>query len=171
MANGEAACCGNGLLRFDKPGPLSSDFLFEDAGEATSWLLTRPVQMGSQMIYRTSALRAIGGFDEHLTALCDLDAVLRLSEVGGVVMLPEPMFTARADGDAAACRLEYADGRRLLRKYEDALLLDRKLARGCSALLAKQAAHLYLWLDAVSYFFSCPFCARRSFPRSVEGRH
>lgn len=146
------ACCGNGTMNPARNRNLSADLIFYSVSQdPASWVTGKSIRYASQMLYRTEALRGIGGFDESFERLLDLDAALRLCGAGKVSFLPSAMFVAgrrpEDDGDLTM----YADGKRLLRKYEDMFLVKRRMAHVFLLSLARYAFNNCMWLPMCGY--------------------
>lgn len=48
--------------------------------DPSKWVLYNPVKMSAQIIYKSRAVKGVGGFDEQFSCLCDADMVLRLAK-------------------------------------------------------------------------------------------
>jgi len=153
LADGSAACCANGILAVpDKTQNYASDVLFRAPGQDVwEWLTEKPVRSGSQVLYRTQALRRIGGFDERFRVYCDLDAILRLRDEANVVFLPEPLFHTVPPSDDQRRLHEFEDERHFMEKYRDLFLSQAGKASDYCLLLAKHSSGYYRWVLGGQY--------------------
>ncbi len=93
----------------------------------SDWLLKNPIKTPGQAMYRMRALEEINGFTRHMTAMSDVDAMIRIKEVGHVLFLRLELLEGQFVTDAAYYSSLYRDSAALLKyvRYMDILLLDK----------------------------------------------
>jgi len=135
-----AAFCNALVLRETKNGIVGSALFESAAGGPQVWMLEKSVTYGSQVMYRTAALRAMHGFDEKLSVYGDLDMLMRIVDRRDVLFsdrLPVKVHVPPAQNLRAQ---RFADNRHLLSKHTDFFLLHKKTAFDFFLILARQAA-------------------------------
>lgn len=148
-----AASCANGTVIFQDPLGVTAQAIFEAVSyDACKWVLENPLRVGSQVVYRTEVLRAAGGFDPQFERLGDLDKALRLPEPYKILFFPVPLFERYEAPDEGDRLQRFEDGRRLMQKYADLFLLNRRVAYDYCLLMAGLAARTHLWFQTGAYF-------------------
>lgn len=156
-----AASCSNGLILYERPRGFTSEVFFERLTyDIRRWVLDKPVRTGSQVVYLTVALLAVGGFDDQFERLGDLDMMIRLSENYKILFFPVTLFETYLASNDPDRLCPYEDGCLLMRKYADLFLLSRSVSYEYCLLLAKQAAGKYRLFRALTHlvqsFLSAP---------------
>jgi hypothetical protein len=143
-----AACC-NGLYPGTSAQGMERRPIFTDlkAGPL-EWILSDPVRLSGQCVYRRAALIGIGGFDTRLSAEYDADAMIRLSASSQVAILPEILFESEKTQSNHSLSNEYDAAKVLLYKNYDQYLRNRRLAHRYQMRLASKALAAHLWAQA-----------------------
>ena len=149
-----AALFSNALILTETSHGVVGQSVFRTASaDPRDWMLQKTIAYGSQALYRTDALRSIGGFDEKLSVYGDLDAMLRLNKDKNVLCvsdIPSKIHIPPLQNLAAQ---QYADNRYLLEKHLDFFLFYKRTAYAFYRILARQSAQNREWLMMLFYFF------------------
>lgn len=146
------ACLCNGYRRLSKTDLADSSLIFsQPETNPQHYLTTEQFFLSSQVMYRTELLRVSGGFDPALTARWDQDALIRMSEMGKIRFVTEPLFD-NATAYALDVEEDYNALRLLVEKHYDLLIRNRKQHHHANMLLGKKACLCTLWLNAAIHF-------------------
>ena len=146
------ASCSNGIILYEHPQSITSELFFEKVSDdVREWVLEKPVQIGSQVIYRTNPLQEMGGFEDKLGCYGDLDAIMRLREKHQIMFFPVILFKTYAASDEDHKLRKFMDGQLLMQKYEEFFLLNRRAAYDYYIFMAMQAAENCMWVKFASY--------------------
>lgn len=167
------ACICNGFRRLSSEDAADSCLIFTKAEtDPAHFLNTDQFLLSSQVVYRTQALKEIGGFDSALFSRWDQDALIRLSGEGVLRFIADPLFDNKTVF-APDPLTDYRSLHHLMRKHYDILLKNRKQYFRFNMQLSKKAARCTLWLHAFLHFcagiLKAPFYAlRRAVTRTVH---
>lgn len=146
------ACICNGYRRLSAADAADSKLIFTKAEtNPAHFLNTDQFLLSSQVVYRTAALQAIGGFDSTLSSRWDQDALVRLSEKGTLRFITDPLFDNKTIFTQDPLT-NYHSLYLLMRKHYDILLKNRKQYFLINMQLCKMAARCTLWLHAALHF-------------------
>jgi hypothetical protein len=147
-----ASCCNGLLIDERKKQILARPFLEQVTYDAASWIIDSPAKRSAQVIYRTSALRAEGGFDNRFETYCDADMLLRLYKTHNVLLIPVSLCECHiTSADLEYDAKLFRDGQRVLEKYRAHFILDRKLTISYYRRMLQLAKNNYLWLNLCGY--------------------
>ncbi|HHV12063.1 MAG TPA: leucine-rich repeat protein [Clostridiales bacterium] len=129
--------------------------------ESSKWLLDNPAKMSAQVIYRAEALKSAGGFDGRFENFCDGDMLVRLSKGHKILALPLSLCECTVTPDHEDYDLNnFRDGQKILYKYMDFFLLDKRMTQRFYGKMLYLAKINYLWLNyfayAILYFMKAP---------------
>ncbi|NLL75930.1 MAG: leucine-rich repeat protein [Clostridiales bacterium] len=149
-----ASCC-NGILMDERKAEMEVEPLSECSdGDSAMWLLSNPARMSAQVIYRTDAIRALGGFDEQFVNFCDGDMLLRLSKERQVLLLADSLCECRITSDNETYDWDnFKDGQKVLYKYMDVFLVNKHMAQNFYGRMISLAGINYMWLNYFIYIY------------------
>lgn len=149
------ASCSNGLLIDERKKDVTVEPLIEHVTfDAAKWILDNPAKMSAQVIYKTAAIRQAGGFDEQFENFCDGDLLLRLSKKNKVLIMPVFLCECYIAADNEDYDLHnLRDHQRILYKYMDLFLINKRMAQMFYARMICLAKINYLWLNLFLYIF------------------
>lgn len=148
-----AASCVNGSLVDERKANIPIEPLMENIDrDPSKWVLNNPVKMPAQIIYKSSAIKRLGGFDEQFTCLCDADMVLRLAKKNKVLITMESLCECRLTPSYGDYELKlFLDYKKLRIKHLDSFILNKKLAQEFYGRMIHLAKSNYMWLDLLIY--------------------
>lgn len=155
-ADSEAvASCSNGVLIDERREEVSVTPLIEHLTvEPSKWLLDNPAKMSAQVIYQREAVKAEGGFDEQFENFCDGDMLIRLSKNNKVQLLPVSLCECHITQDNDIYdRVNFRDSQKILYKYMEIFLPDRRMSQDFYARMLHLAKMNYQWLNYAAYLF------------------
>lgn len=90
------AVLGTWVLKIDEHGATLEVKRYTDNPDLLLWTSHHGMPLThSSMMMRTAALRSVGGYDAAMWTMCDYDVVVRMSEIGDLVVLPEVLVRYR----------------------------------------------------------------------------
>ena len=150
-----AAAFSNGVIIDKRRSHVVVEPLVDQlTSDSSKWLLDNPVKMSAQVIYRTEALKAAGGFDGSFINFCDGDMLLRLSKNQKVLSLPLSLCECTITPDHEDYDWNnLRDGQRILYKYMDFFLVNKRAAQQFYVKMLYLAKINYMWLNYFAYVF------------------
>ena len=158
-----AASCVNGSLVDERKPSTPIEPLMEKVNKDPSkWVLYNPVKMSAQIIYKSRAVKGVGGFDEQFSCLCDADMVLRLAKKNKVLITKESLCECRLTSTYNNYELSlFFEYKRLRMKYLNTFIVNRKLSQEFYGEMIPLAKLNYMWIDLfiymIMYFIKGPF--------------
>lgn len=119
----------------------------------SDWLLKIPIKTSGQAMYRTAALGGIKGFAKHMSAMSDIDAMIRIKDVGHVLFLRMELLEGHLKINGEYYASLYRDSIALLKyvKYLDILLLDKQAFFTYNVRVAVAAFRAGMAFDGILY--------------------
>ncbi len=157
-----AASCCNGILIDERKQDLATGPLVQHMNpDASGWILDNPAKCSAQVIYKTEAVKRVGGFDEQFENCSDADMLIMLSKEETVLTIPVSLCECKITPDNEDYDINnFKDGQRLLYKYMEYFVRDRLMAHQYYAQMLQLAKMNYLWLNymvyMVMYFLKAP---------------
>ncbi len=144
-ARDEAVGLVSGQMRFvdASGGPMPGDKPGTTPGETLADIVRWGTAAPSSFMVRRHCFEEVGGFDEHLKAMEDLDFCLRIARRHRIVYLPEPVGSYRVHGPSLSGKPE--------KVYPSYITIFERLlrdpeARGSHGLIRHRLARCrYLW--------------------------
>jgi glycosyltransferase involved in cell wall biosynthesis len=156
-----ASCCNGIMIDERKQDVAISPLVIHMNQDSSCWIPDNPAKRSAQVIYKTEAVKRAGGFDEQFEYFCDADMLIRLSKGEKVLTLPVSLCECKITPDNEDYEINnFRDGQRLLYKYMEFFIRDRRMAHNFYAQMIHLAKINYLWLDylvyLIMYFLKAP---------------
>ncbi len=150
-----AASCSGGILMDERGAELEVEPLLEHPEEDSAlWLMNNPARSPGQVIYRRAAVLEAGGFDEQFVNFCDGDMLLRLSRGKKVLFPADSLCECRiTSADEAYDWNDFRDGQKILYKYTEIFVVNRRMAQNFYGRMLFLARINYMWLNYFIYIY------------------
>jgi glycosyltransferase involved in cell wall biosynthesis/ssDNA-binding Zn-finger/Zn-ribbon topoisomerase 1 len=150
-----AASCSGGILMDERGAELEVESLLEHPEEDSSlWMMNNPARSPGQVIYRRAAVLEEGGFDEQFVNFCDGDMLLRLSRGKKVLFPADSLCECRiTSADEAYDWNDFRDGQKILYKYMEIFVVNRRMAQNFYGRMLFLARINYMWLNYFIYIY------------------
>lgn len=167
-----ASCCNGVLIDERKQDVVISPLAIHMNQDPSSWIPDNPAKRSAQVIYKTEAVKRVGGFDEQFENYCDADMLIRLSKGEKILTLPVSLCECKITPDHEDYDINnFRDGQRLLYKYMEFFIRNKLVAHNYYAQMLQLAKSNYLWLNymayIVMYFIKAPGRTTLSFFRKI----
>jgi glycosyltransferase involved in cell wall biosynthesis len=147
-----ASCCNGVLIDERKQDVAISPLAIQMNQDSSSWITDNPAKRTAQVIYKTEAVKRVGGFDEQFENFCDADMLIRLSKGERVLTLPVSLCECKITPDNEDYDINnFRDGQGLLYKYMEFFIRNKLVAHNYYAQMLQLAKINYLWLNYMAY--------------------